>query len=134
MRNFLYMASDYGDMTPPPKALSFRIELAVNNCNGSIPAYFVDLGTVTTPVLAAGQEWRHNNYDFHASYDYSKCRHGMRVTYNGKQYTAYYASSKGNAPYIYDLVTDDGTKVHLTAFNNNGWILGRPLIITRGNI
>lgn len=58
----------------------------------------------------------------------------MRVTYKGKQYTAYYASSKGYSPWHYDLVTDDGTKIHLSAFNDHGWIKGRPLIITRGNI
>ena len=134
MKNFAYVASDYGDMTPEPAALSMRIELAKNNCNGSIPAYHVDLGTVTTPVLAAGQEWRSNDYDFHVKTSDSDCRHGMRVTYKGKQYTSYYASSKGNAPWQYDLVTDDGTKIHLSAFNDHGWIKGRPLIITRGNI
>lgn len=134
MKNFAYVASDYGDMTPEPAALSMRIELAKNNCNGSIPAYHVDLGTVDTPVLAAGQEWRSNDYDFHVKTSYSDCCHGMRVTYKGKQYTAYYASSKGNAPWQYDLVTDDGTKIHLSAFNYHGWIKGRPLIITRGNI
>ena len=58
----------------------------------------------------------------------------MRVTYKGKQYTAYYASSKGNAPRHYDLVTDDGTKIHLSVYSHYGWIKGRPLIITRGNI
>ena len=58
----------------------------------------------------------------------------MRVTYKGKQYTAYYASSPGNAPYQYDLVTDDGTKVHLTAFSDKGWIKGRPQVITRGKV
>ena len=134
MKNFAYIASDYGDMTPEPASLSMRIELAKNDCNGSTPKYFVDLGTVTTPVLAAGQEWRQNDYDFHASSREEDCRHGMRVTYKGKQYTAYYASSPGNAPYQYDLVTDDGTKVHLTAFSDKGWIKGRPLVITRGNI
>lgn len=134
MKNFAYVASDYGDMTPEPAALSMRIELAKNGCNGSIPAYHVDLGTVTTPVLAAGQEYRSNDYDFHVKTSDSDCRHGMRVTYKGKQYTAYYASSNGNAPWQYDLVTDDGTKIHLSAFNDHGWIKGRPLIITRGNI
>lgn len=58
----------------------------------------------------------------------------MRVTYKGKQYTAYYASRRGFSPYQYDLVTDDGTKVHLTAFSDKGWIKGCPLVITRGNV
>ena len=56
MKNFAYVASDYGDMTPEPASLSMHIELAKNDCNGSTPKYFVDLGTVTTPVLAAGEE------------------------------------------------------------------------------
>lgn len=129
-----YVASDYGDMTPEPAALSMRIELAKNDCNGSTPKYFVDLGTVTTPVLAVGQEWRQNDYDFHASSREEDCHHGMRVTYKGKQYTAYYASRPGYAPSQYDLVTDDGTKVHLKVFSSYGWIKGRPLVITRGKV
>lgn len=28
MKNFAYIASDYGDMTPEPASLSMRIELA----------------------------------------------------------------------------------------------------------
>ena len=111
-----------------------RIELAMNYCNGSTPAYHVDLGTVTTPVLAAGQEWRHNDYDFGVKASESDCRNGMRVTYKGKQYTVYYATRPGVDVYKYDLVTDDGTTVHLTARSSYGWIKGSPLIITRGNI
>lgn len=37
MKNFAYIASDYGDMTPEPAALSMHIELAKTTATAALP-------------------------------------------------------------------------------------------------